>query len=651
MGIDFNRSLKIELNPNRNDRKKCQMLAALSLSVSAQMRWDILGKDVINASCSIVNGAAVIKDGYVEGADVHGFWEDSVNKSGWYKMHIVTNENTTISDSDIMYCAGAVEGYLSHDRILNHFNLVFDINEWDRTRKYPVKIREFLEKNLRYVRQSVESYPDEEYWRQIGLIMKQFDGLVSGYKTRDGGVETMDEFDHWFLQSEGDMFDLTEIFPDEKQPGNNAPVKKHERLGPGNHCSGMIRLLPDYSDIYFSHDAWTDYRELHGELKEYDLKIKSFKADRITLSTRVGKLSSFDDFYINDRGLFILETTLSNFNEELYEAVVPQRLFTWMRATFATWNSENGQEWTENFIRHQSGTYNNQYLIIDSKVFEAGKKPTNNLLWIIEQLPTTNRSADITDVLVKDGYFASINTPWFEDLFNLAGFPEKIASWGDDGNYWDLKTSARWLLAERELPYINTFEKFQAFMRYNNYKRDIVQNGDPGQGISARYDLREGLGEHFVKKPFGGLDSKALKLTEAKVRMFFHGIASPVTVENHTFSFDDWPELKHDGLIAGPWNFNWTTFESLRNDHCSLHDNEKKCHDDSGCGWCTYTQKCYPGTKAGPIFEKCEAGWSTYEPLPSWAVPVIASVSVVVLVFVSVLYAIHFLNARKKVLL
>lgn len=134
---------------------------------------------------------------------------------------------------------------------------------------------------------------------------------------------------------------------------------------------------------------------------------------------------------------------------------------------------------------------------------------------------------DATSQLIKDGYFASFNTPSFMELFNLSGLPQKMASWGEDAYYWSYSDSPRYYLFKREAPRIKDFETFQLFMRYNNFKVDPYSNGDPGQMILSRYDLRDGLNPHFKRREFGGLDTKALKLTEAVSSLNFHAIASP----------------------------------------------------------------------------------------------------------------------------
>jgi hypothetical protein len=414
------------------------------------------------------------------------------------------------------------------------------------------------------------------------------------------------------------------------------------------HCTGFIKLTKDYSDIYFAHDAWSTYLDLHGALKEYDIPAPGFVARRVVMSTRPGKLSSYDDYYLTDSGLFVLETTMTVFNQDLYEFTSAQSVFTWLRATHATWTAHNGSDWTKIFIRPNSGTYNNQYLIVDTNRFERYKKPERDLLWVIEQYPGDNwRSADITEKLVSDTWFGSINKPSFKDLYVIAGYPDKVASMGEQGNFYTYETSARYLLMQREGPRLDDFELFKAFMRYNNWRRDPYSNGDASQQIMSRYDQRRYKDPYGDAKMFGGLDSKAARLTEVRTKLAFHAIGSPSYDNNPVWNFSGsaYATVDHDGL-PDVWNFSWIQFGA---DHYGICEgrNSDDCKDQEYCGWCSGQTSCLPGDKDGPFFGvSCSSGWSAKGKFPDWAIGVI--VAGVLLVLAAIIIAVVLVRRRRR---
>ena len=597
------------------------------------------------ANCKMVDGKPIINFGEPNKstADAWVCYNNSLHANGWYQMHV--HGRPGAKSSDIMYCAGYLEAVLAYDGIFNHYSLIREIKGYPvGARTYPPKVKSFMQANLRYARLSVEAYPDEPYWNEIGLILTQFDGLVAGYASVANETAVLEEFDLWFLQSAGDMFDLAAIYKDDK------PTQEFRE-----HCTGLVRLTDNYDDIYFSHDAWSDYRELHGQLKEYDLPIPEFKTRKIVMSTRVGKLFSYDDFYIADSGLFVIETTLNNYNDKLYDLVVPQCLFTWLRAVHATWVAQSGREWSEIFIRHNSGTYNNQYVIVDSKKFERYEKPTKDLLWIIEQFPGDNwRMSDVTSYLVEKGYFPSVNCPYHQDLYEIAGYPELVKSMGIYGDYRSNFKSPRYQIMLREVPRIKTFEEFKSFMRYNNWKRDPYSQHDPAQQIASRYDLREFETPYGKPNNFGDLDSKCLCLTEAVTQMKMHAIASPPYENNPVWEFGV-PPFDHINYFGLPkvWNFNWTTFSSEGYNICKQHKSQESClNNTKWCGWCLFESKCMPGEASGPFSGfKCESGWKTPEKLQPWALKVVIPTTIICVLFCLVVYSLHFVSKKNEFLL
>jgi hypothetical protein len=116
------------------------------------------------------------------------------------------------------------------------------------------------------------------------------------------------------------------------------------------------------------------------------------------------------------------------------------------------------------------------------------------------------------------------------------------------------------------------------------------------------------------------------------------------------FSFLDWPNISHTG-IRDNWTYPWVEFGP--GDLCAIvaGDNQGKCAKLKGCGFCIYDNICRTGNKDGPdgyFGHKCQAGWRYPTPLPGWAIPVIASVSVIAVVFVIVVFSVHFIIRARK---
>lgn len=73
--------------------------------------------------------------------------------------------------------------------------------------------------------------------------------------------------------------------------------------------------------------------------------------------------------------------------------------------------ANDGRTWCSLFERYNSGTYNNQWMILDYKLFEPGKPLQPDTFWVLEQLPGIVEKADKTELLEEQRYWASYNIP------------------------------------------------------------------------------------------------------------------------------------------------------------------------------------------------------------------------------------------------
>ena len=88
-----------------------------------------------------------------------------------------------------------------------------------------------------------------------------------------------------------------------------------------------------------------------------------------------GVIYSGDDFTISTSGLAIIETTIGNSNKDLWKFVKPHgQILEGFRSLIANRLAKNGKHWSKIFARRNSGTYNNQWMVVDFKKFKPGKK-------------------------------------------------------------------------------------------------------------------------------------------------------------------------------------------------------------------------------------------------------------------------------------
>lgn len=141
--------------------------------------------------------------------------------------------------------------------------------------------------------------------------------------------------------------------------------------------------------------------------KKYVLNYKTLpgstekiKGHAMSFSSYPGSLQSGDDFYILSSGLVSLETTIGNTNKDLWQYVNAKgQVLEFIRTMVANRLADSGASWSSIFKKFNSGTYNNQWMVVDYNKFKVGSdsKPTikPGLLWVLEQIPGTVEMQDM----------------------------------------------------------------------------------------------------------------------------------------------------------------------------------------------------------------------------------------------------------------
>ena len=160
-------------------------------------------------------------------------------------------------------------------------------------------------------------------------------------------------------------------------------------------CSVLIKHLPEKDEMYVAHNTWHEYSAMsYRVLKKYNLPYRRLAkteervaAETATMSSYVGTIFSLDDFMTLSSGLVTTETSLVVYDSSLFEASQPLgQVFEPARVMAANRLARDGREWTEIARQFNSGTYNNQWMVVDmSKV--SGARLDDGALWVMEQLP------------------------------------------------------------------------------------------------------------------------------------------------------------------------------------------------------------------------------------------------------------------------
>jgi phospholipase B-like protein len=218
---------------------------------------------------------------------------------------------------------------------------------------------------------------DDEYKEELN-------GIVAGVKSK--GIQ-MDIDDVVAMNAFEEVPDYYVPWLNRQQKTAHAP----KLVSPGN-CSAFVATGSYTKDgkIVIAHNAWTSYWS--GENWRIIFDIVPARGHRMIMDGYPGVITSDDDFGVNDAGLMITETTITQF-----EGYDPAGKPEFVRSRKAMQYASSIDEYVQIMLDGNNGGYANDWLIGDRKTgeiaqFEIGLK--NHKLW---------RS--------KDGYFVGSNFP------------------------------------------------------------------------------------------------------------------------------------------------------------------------------------------------------------------------------------------------
>lgn len=445
------------------------------------------------------------------------------NSTGWSVLEIETNEK--VADMDQAYAAGLLEGTITRDMISLHLiNTVGDF--CDESSAQCESLITFLQANFKWIQSKIKAHEEDPYWFHVNLILHQFYGLYNGYYNKTvNTIERQDMLQTMIrdvrpylkllaLQLNGDISELFASFSKVSNPFM------------AGSCSALIKLLPNNSDLLTSHVTWTVYESMLRILKHYKFNYHLnaigptvIPGREMSFSSYPGILTSIDDFYVINTELVVLETTIGNSNADLWKYVTPETLLYWMRNMIANRFAVSGDDWAHWFSQYNSGTYNNEWMIVDYKKFVPGEPLIDGLFTVLEQLPGQTVWEDKTDVLRAQSYWPSYNLAYYPYVYNITGTYDAFEKYG---SFFSYDESPRASIFRRDQSKVVDLQSMINMMRYNDFKNDPLSSCDctpaySGENtISARSDLNPADGTY----PFDALGHRDHGATDMKLTSF-----------------------------------------------------------------------------------------------------------------------------------
>ena len=518
----------------------------------------------------------IYKEGpYDPNSVVYASYEPTYEETGWDYLTIETYNGSDYRYLDEVksYAMGYIEGILTYKRIYYSYINLNHYKYYKNDSKMYNNTYEFFRENLNFMKYNSLKYKDNDsYWNEVYNLYKQMIGLYEGYNLMANDEEKIDLISFQNIISLGDIDEIEYWKNISNRPNYKnmtlEQIKKYTLLH--NHCTSLIKILPDFSDIFFGHNTWTGYNKLIRIFKEYKFipnPNNDFPGKIILMSSYPGAINSQDDFYITSADLYITETTNNVFNETLFDFLNPNTLMCWIRTMVANRLSNSGKEWVNIFKKYNSGTYNNQFQILDMKKIDLNnqKVEDSDVLWIIEQLPNYTEEHDVTQIL-KYGYWPSYNVPYSKYIFEYSGYKDYIEKFPELFNIYDYNNCGRAKIIRRDNYKIKDIESFQTFLRYNDFKNDNFSDGDACNSIACRSDLYEDKNIEC----FGATDAKFTSLKNFKENGYIYIISGPTNDQQKNFDWNDTFCNKNESLKEkwayygqiNKYNFDWQIYKS-----------------------------------------------------------------------------------------
>eukprot|EP01006_Ploeotia_vitrea_P042309 TRINITY_DN66617_c2_g1_i1.p1 TRINITY_DN66617_c2_g1~~TRINITY_DN66617_c2_g1_i1.p1 ORF type:complete len:542 (+),score=59.37 TRINITY_DN66617_c2_g1_i1:22-1647(+) len=464
------------------------------------------------------------KSGIDTSTIAYGWVQDELFTQGWDTVEISSNGDRP--NSQQAFAVGYAEGLLTVDRIQQRFrnrNSTHHRHHHPHERKGVCRGAEKeVSQNMAFIQREIQ-HPKNSYWQQVKLSWTQVEGLLEGYNRLAEDKVTM--MDMYCMQAGPELYDFLRSRPTFQWPnfGAFSPNDWSHYFEEAMHCSSLIKVSDDLSELYFGHSTWSGYHSMMRQMKTYNLRYKDVdnSAETVIFSGYPGVTVSIDDFYVLSSGLSVIETTIDVFNQSLYTNYIrpSEQVPYWLRVLNANRMAKDAAEWGPIFGEYNSGTYNNQWIVVDIKKFTPKEPVKPGTLYILEQIPGFIRNGDQSDIL-QFGYWPSYNVPFYPFIYSITNYTKTAPMQPHTLSYQQCSRSE--IFRRSQTTAGPSLDAYKALMRYNDYKHDPLSMGNPGYAIASRFDLAK-----ETPGCWGATDTKVSSASLFHKGMVVHAISGP----------------------------------------------------------------------------------------------------------------------------
>ena len=398
-------------------------------------------------------------------------------EDGFPVLRIETS--SSFSDEEQMYGAGFLEGVLTHEMITDfHSNTKADHDELRS------ELRDFMSTQDDYLRESAkEKGSQDPFWKEIGLTMKQLDGLVEGYNSMVSKESSLDKEEFWILNMDGDVIELETALredvdvinkpcsasDDENDESSNEEDDEHYMSGlrfqsvsmqtrwkdrllnrlsssSSNRVRGsrrrkelsekkqedpqekFIRLMKKARCTALVKVVEDDIYVGHNSWEDYSEMLRIFKHYRIRTSQGDGvgrvSFSSYPGMLSSTDDFYITGAQLAII--ETTVNLMDDELLGKMCAKggVASWV----RSMVANRLAQDAKTWTDLYSRENSGTYNCQwmvvdyKQSKENRFWVLETIPGFEHAEDMTKTLLDRGYWPSANRPYFPEVRTRAGY-------------------------------------------------------------------------------------------------------------------------------------------------------------------------------------------------------------------------------------